>query len=135
MIKDKIVFTNGCFDILHVGHIKLLEFCRELGDYVIVGLNSDRSVRKLKGISRPINTQEQRKQILESIKYVNEVIIFDDATPLGLIKQIRPDFVVKGADYKEEEVVGFGLEGITVRICEYVPGASTTKIIQDITNR
>lgn len=134
-MKDKIVFTNGCFDIIHVGHIELLKFCKSIGNYVIVGLNSDNSVRLLKGENRPINTEENRKKILEALKYVDEVIIFDTPTPLGLIKLIRPDYVVKGGDYKEQEVVGYNVGNVKVRIFEYVAGNSTTRIIENITNR
>ena len=100
-----VVFTNGCFDILHVGHIKLLEYCSTFGK-VIVGLNSDESVRRIKGTNRPINSQTDRKLLLESIRFVDEVIIFEEDTPLQLIKRINPDFVVKGGDYKKNEVIG-----------------------------
>jgi rfaE bifunctional protein nucleotidyltransferase chain/domain len=98
-MNNKIVFTNGCFDILHVGHIMLLKECKSLGK-VIVGLNSDLSVQKLKGLSRPINNQTDRKLILESIKYVDKVIIFDEETPENLIKSIKPNILVKGDDWK-----------------------------------
>lgn len=129
----KIVFTNGCFDILHVGHIRLLEYAKSLGGYLIVGLNSDKSVKKLKGDKRPINNQNDRKRILESLKAVDEVIIFDEETPLELILKIKPQIVVKGGDYKKEQVVGFGLAEVV--IFNYLDGHSTTKIIESINNR
>jgi rfaE bifunctional protein nucleotidyltransferase chain/domain len=131
----KIVFTNGCFDLLHIGHIQLLEYSKSLGDYLIVGLNSDESVKNLKGQNRPVNNQETRKKILESIKYVDEVMIFDTPTPLPLIELIRPEYVVKGGDYKEEEVVGYNVGNTKVRIFEYVADNSTTRIIENIANR
>lgn len=126
----KKIFTNGCFDILHVGHVELLNHAKSLGDYLIVGLNSDSSVKKLKGDSRPINKQEDRKKILESLKSVDEVIIFDEETPLNLIKAVNPDIIVKGGDYKKEEVVGNTLAEIV--IFNFVEGFSTTKTIQRI---
>ena len=95
----KTVFTNGCFDIIHRGHLDLLEYCRRIGDRVVVGLNSDDSTRKLKGDLRPINTEADRKYLLESLVYVDEVIIFNEETPYLLIKSIKPDIIVKGGDY------------------------------------
>lgn len=130
---NNVVFTNGCFDILHVGHIQLLKYCKSIGDLVVIGLNSDDSISRLKGPQRPINNQEDRKTMLESIKYVDKVLIFDELTPLNLIKKIKPDIIVKGGDYTEEQVVGNKLA--EVRIFNYVEGYSTTKAIQDITNR
>ena len=126
------VFTNGCFDILHVGHIELLKYCKSFNYKLIVGLNSDASVKKLKGVKRPINNQEDRKKILESIKYVDEVIIFDDDTPIKLIEFIKPKIIVKGGDYIKEQVVGFGLAEVI--IFNYLDGYSTTKTIQSISN-
>lgn len=126
------VFTNGCFDILHVGHIKLLEYCKTLGDRLIVGLNSDNSVKKLKGNNRPINLEKDRKLCLESIKYVDKVIIFNEETPINIINDIKPDIIVKGGDYKPEQVVG--KEMAKVVIFNYINGYSTTKIIQNISN-
>lgn len=127
-----IVFTNGCFDIMHRGHLELLEYCKSLG-YVIVGLNSDESVKILKGANRPINCQEDRKYILESIKFVDEVIIFNENTPINLIKSINPDIIVKGGDYKKKEVVGNDIS--EVKIFKFVKGYSTTSAIQNISNR
>lgn len=129
----KIIFTNGCFDILHRGHLELLKFSRKLGDKLVVGLNSDASVRKLKGNSRPINTEDDRKAILESLRCVDEVVIFEEDTPLNLIKSICPDVIVKGGDYKETEVVGCDIANVV--IFEFVDDYSTTKTIQSIVDR
>ena len=102
----KIVFTNGCFDILHVGHVRYLEQARELGDILIVGVNSDSSVRRLKGPKRPINREQDRVELLAALDCVNHVIIFEEDTPYKLIKEIQPDILVKGGDYTASEVVG-----------------------------
>ena len=126
-MKSKIIFTNGCFDILHTGHFKLLKYCKELG-HVIVGLNSDRSVKRLKGEKRPIFTQEDRVFMLKSCKYVDKVIIFEEDTPYNLIKSIKPDIIVKGGDYKKEEVVGCDVAEI--KIFNYIDGHSTTNILE-----
>jgi D-beta-D-heptose 7-phosphate kinase/D-beta-D-heptose 1-phosphate adenosyltransferase len=128
--RGKTVFTNGCFDILHIGHIKLLEFCKQQGDFVIVGLNSDESVKRLKGDKRPINKQQDRLNILKSIKYVDEVVIFNEDTPYDLIKLIKPDIIIKGGDYKIEKVIGNDLA--EVRIFDYIDGISTTNILEKI---
>ena len=132
-MNKKLIFTNGCFDILHKGHIELLCFAKSLGDRVIVGLNSDASVRLLKGPSRPLNTEQDRKHILEAIKYVDEVIVFDDETPYKLIKKLNPDIIVKGGDYKPHQVAGNDI--CEVVIFDYVNGYSTTKTIENISNR
>jgi len=131
-MMSKVVFTNGCFDILHRGHMELLKYCKSLG-LVIVGLNSDESVKRLKGPDRPITNQEDRKFMLESCKYVDSVVIFDEDTPYDLIKKYRPDIIVKGGDYKEVEVIGNDLA--SVHIYEFLNGYSTTKIIENISNR
>ena len=109
----KTVFTNGCFDVLHKGHIELLRHCKTLG-YVVVGLNSDSSVRRLKGENRPFNNQQDRKFLLESCRYVDEVIFFEEDKPLELIKQIKPDILVKGGDYNKESVVGHDIVPETI---------------------
>ena len=128
-----LIFTNGCFDIIHRGHLELLRFCKGNGNTVFVGINSDKSVKRLKGDNRPVNNQEDRKFMLESLKYVDKVIVFDEDTPYNLIKHIRPDIIVKGNDYKKEDVVGSDL--CKVSIFENVEGYSTTKSIQNISNR
>tara|TARA_A100001015_G_scaffold300106_2_gene385072 strand:- start:2534 stop:2926 length:393 start_codon:yes stop_codon:yes gene_type:complete len=129
----KTVFTNGCFDVLHRGHIELLRHCKSLG-YVVVGLNSDSSVRRLKGENRPINNQEDRKFILQSCRYVDEVIFFEEDTPLNLINKINPDILIKGGDYKKEDVVGYDVVATTL-IFNYVDGYSSTKTIKSISSR
>jgi len=128
-----VVFTNGCFDILHRGHIELFSFCRSLGAEVVVGINSDESIKVLKGIERPINNQNDRKFLLESIRYIDRVIVFDEETPYNLISKVKPDIIVKGGDYKIEEVVGKELAKVV--IFDYVDGYSTTKSIQNISRR
>ena len=126
MSREKQIFTNGCFDILHKGHVELLKFCKSLG-YVTVGLNSDASVTGLKGIGRPINTQEDRKLLLQSLKYVDQVIIFGESTPLRLIQDLRPDIIVKGGDYVKQDVIGSGIAEIV--IFNTVEGYSTTNTL------
>jgi len=123
----KTIFTIGCFDILHRGHIELLRYCRSLG-HVVVGLNSDASIRQLKGKNRPFFSQQDRQFVLQSCKYIDEVIIFDEETPSELIKEVKPDIIVKGGDYKVEEVVGNNFA--EVRIFNYIDGYSTTKILE-----
>ena len=127
----KIVFTNGCFDILHFGHISYLRKAKGFGDILVVGLNSDDSVRRLKGDTRPINDERDRAQILRELECVDFVIIFDESTPLNLIRKIRPDILVKGADYKGKEVVGSEIVP-DVRLVEFVDGKSTSKIVEKI---
>ena len=127
------VFTNGCFDILHRGHIELLKFCRSQGDKIVIGLNSDTSIKKIKGNHRPINCQNDRKFLLEALIYVDKVVIFDEETPYNLIKSINPDIIVKGGDYAKDEVVGNDL--CKVIIFDYVEGYSTTKTIQSTSSR
>ena len=123
-----IVFTNGCFDVLHRGHMELLKYCREIGTKVIVGINSDNSVTGLKGPTGPHFNQKDRKCMLESCKYVDEVLIFDQADPYELIKQVKPDIIVKGGDYTPNEVVGSDIA--KVKIFNYIDGYSTTKILE-----
>ena len=129
MTETKQIFTNGCFDILHKGHVELLKFCKSLG-YVTVGLNSDASVSSLKGIGRPVNSQEDRKLILEALKYVDEVIIFEEDTPLRLIQELKPEIVVKGGDYIKTDVVGN--EIAEVIIFNTIQGYSTTDTLNRV---
>jgi rfaE bifunctional protein nucleotidyltransferase chain/domain len=129
---ELVVFTNGCFDILHRGHIELFRFCRQFGS-VIVGLNSDLSVTRLKGPTRPINSVSDRKLILEAIRYVDRVEIFGEDTPIQLIRRLKPDLIVKGGDYSAEEVVG--AEIAPVKIFNFVDGYSTTSLIRGIENQ
>ena len=129
----KIVFTNGCFDIIHPGHIHVLSKAKLFGDILVVGLNSDKSVKKLKGDSRPIQNEKTRSQKLLELKYVNHVIIFEDLTPKRLIHIISPDVLVKGGDYKTNEIVGAKRvisSGGVVKIIPLTPGFSTTAIIR-----
>ena len=127
----KIVFTNGCFDILHFGHISYLRKAKSFGDILVVGLNSNDSVRRLKGDLRPINDESDRAQILRELECVDFVIIFDKDTPIELIKKIRPDILVKGADYKGKEVVGSEIVP-DVRLVELAKGRSTSGIVEKI---
>lgn len=128
----KVIFTNGCFDILHRMHVELFQFCKSQGDKVIVGLNSDSSVKNLKGEGRPIFTQDDRKFMLESLDCVDEVIIFDEDTPFELIKKIKPDYIVKGGDYKPEEVAGNTISKVI--IFNYDENYSTTKTLSKLQN-
>ena len=127
--NQKIVFTNGCFDILHVGHVKYLEVAKSFGDMLIVGLNADDSIKRLKGESRPINPLEDRAYILASLESVSYVVPFEEDTPFDLISAIKPDILVKGADYEGKVVVGSDIAK-EVRLVQFVEGKSTTKIIE-----
>lgn len=128
-LGKKIVFTNGCFDILHAGHVSVLEFSRNQGDILIVGLNSDASVKRLKGPTRPINTQADRALVLAALESVSAVCVFEEDTPYNLIKAVRPDVLVKGGDYKKSEIVGSEFAGRVVRFA-LLKGRSTTNIIK-----
>jgi len=127
--NKKIVFTNGCFDILHIGHVKYLQKARALGDLLIVGVNSNDSVKRLKGKTRPVNDEYDRAYLLASLEVVDYVVIFNEDTPYELIKKVRPDILVKGADYKDKEVVGSDIAK-EVKLIEFVEGKSTTIIIE-----
>lgn len=131
--NKKIVFTNGCFDLLHLGHIEYLNEARALGDCLIVAINSDESVRKIKGSNRPINNEEDRKKMLLNLRAVDCVQIFKDETPLQIIKQIRPKVLVKGGDWKKEEIIGSdfvtSIGGITKSLM-FKEGYSTTNLIK-----
>jgi rfaE bifunctional protein nucleotidyltransferase chain/domain len=128
--KDrKIVFTNGCFDILHLGHIDYLMKAADEGDILIIGLNSDNSVRTLKGVGRPVNNENARALLLASLSFVNAVVLFDEPTPYELIGIIQPDVLVKGKDYKTEEIAGHDIvlaKGGQVITMDLLPGYSTT---------
>jgi len=131
----KLVFTNGCFDILHVGHVRYLESAALLGDVLVVGLNSDRSVKAIKGEKRPIVPEHQRAEVLAAVACVGYVIIFDDPDPFTLIETIRPDVLVKGADWAEDEIIGADIvkaDGGRVARVPIVGGASTTGLIDRI---
>ena len=131
----KIVFTNGCFDIIHRGHVELLKFARSLGDVLVVGLNDDESVRRLKGKNRPINTLEDRAFVLLSIRWVDFVVPFSEDTPERIIREISPDVLVKGGDYRIEDIAGANFvlsRGGRVEIFNYLEGYSTTSIIKKI---
>jgi D-beta-D-heptose 7-phosphate kinase/D-beta-D-heptose 1-phosphate adenosyltransferase len=131
----KIVFTNGCFDILHRGHVTYLNQARDLGDLLIVGINSDESVKRLKGLERPVNMLEDRAYVLSALKSVDYVIPFEEDTPLDLINLIMPDILVKGGDYTIDRIVGAQevlAHGGRVEIIPFVPGKSTSAIIDTI---
>ena len=132
MLGDKIVFTNGCFDILHPGHIHLLSSCGQFGERIIVGLNSDTSVKKLKGESRPVNDEQSRANMLAALQFTDAVVVFEDDTPEKLIQSIRPDVLVKGGDWKKDEIVGSDFVesyGGEIKTVPYLKGFSTTEII------
>ncbi|WP_024789615.1 D-glycero-beta-D-manno-heptose-7-phosphate kinase [Lebetimonas sp. JH292] len=131
--NKKIVFTNGCFDILHIGHVKYLQKAKALGDKLIVGVNSNESVRRLKGPKRQVNDEYDRAYLLASLEVVDYVVIFDEDTPYELIKKVKPDILVKGADYKGKEVVGSNIAK-EVKLIDFVEGKSTTKIIKKVKN-
>jgi rfaE bifunctional protein nucleotidyltransferase chain/domain len=132
-----VVFTNGCFDILHLGHIDYLEKAKLKGDKLIIGLNSDHSVRKLKGNQRPINSIMARSRMLAAIEFVDLVIEFNEDTPLILIESLVPDVLVKGGDYNKENIVGAEsvlISGGSVEVIEFTDGYSTTKLIDQLKN-
>ncbi len=133
----KIVFTNGCFDILHAGHVEYLSKAASEGNILVIGLNSDASVRRLKGPHRPINNQQARAILLASLGFVDAVVLFDEDTPYELIKTIQPDILIKGSDYKPEEIVGYDIliaKGGLVKTVNLVEGYSTTSIEKRILN-
>lgn len=131
----KLVFTNGCFDLLHPGHVDLLERARALGDRLVVGLNSDESVRALKGPEKPYVPQADRRRMLLALRWVDEVVIFDEATPLRLIEQFRPQVLVKGGDWPVEKIAGADFvlaRGGQVHSLPLLPGYSTTLLVRRI---
>lgn len=133
--NKKIVFTNGCFDILHPGHIHILSKAKSLGDILVVGLNSDLSVKKLKGDKRPLVSEDDRSRVLLSLRFVDYVIIFNELTPLKVIKKIKPDFLVKGGDYNENDIVGSDFvkaSGGQVEIIKFLDGYSSSNYIDNL---
>ena len=135
LLEKKVVFTNGCFDLLHLGHIDYLSKAADMGDKLVIGLNSDSSASALKGPGRPITDQLSRSVMLASFSFVDAVVIFDEPTPLHLIELVRPDILVKGADYSIEQIVGANLVlqyGGEVKTIEYLSGYSTTLIEKKI---
>ncbi len=138
MFNNKIVFTNGCFDILHQGHIDYLAQAKDVGQKLIIGLNTDASVKRLnKSPKRPINTEQSRALLLAALGFTDAIVLFDEETPYNLISAIQPDILVKGADYKPEEIVGYdivkarGGEIVTIQLTE---GFSTTALLNKITS-
>ena len=133
--KKDIIFTNGCFDILHVGHVAYLQRARSMGDILVVGLNSDSSVRKLKGKKRPVNSQKNRAKVLSALACVDLVVIFNSLTPLNLIKAIKPTVLVKGGDWNVKDIIGGDFVrslGGCVKSLPYIKGFSTRKLIKKI---
>lgn len=126
----KIVFTNGCFDLLHAGHVRYLSKAKKLGDVLVIGLNSDRSVSRIKP-GRPLTPEKQRAEILSALSAVDYVVLFNEETPLKLIKKVKPDILVKGADWAKEDIVGNDIVR-EVRTIPFVKGISTSKIIEKI---
>jgi len=131
----KIVFTNGCFDIIHRGHIEYLAQAASYGDILIIGLNTDNSVRRIKGETRPVQDEYARAITLAALQFVNAVVLFDEDTPYNLIKKVQPDILIKGSDYKPESIVGFDIvsaKGGKVVTIDFIDGYSTTKIIEKL---
>jgi len=132
---EKIVFTNGCFDILHPGHTRYLFAARELGDFLVVAVNSDRSVRAIKGPKRPILNEKTRAELVAALSFVDSVLIFDEENPLEVIRHLLPDILVKGGDWSEEEIIGADVvkaAGGEVKVIPYITGFSTTDLIKKI---
>ncbi len=132
---EKIVFTNGCFDLLHLGHVDYLEKARNLGDRLVIGLNTDDSVSRFKGPERPLQDQTSRARILAALQFVDLVVFFNEDTPLNLISELLPNILVKGSDYLAENIVGADVvkkAGGKVETIDFVPGYSTTRIVEKI---
>lgn len=131
--NKKVIFTNGCFDLLHVGHIRYLQEAKKLGDVLVVGVNSDASVKRLKGPTRPVQIESDRAEILAALSCVDFTVIFTEDTPENLIKSVKPDILVKGGDWKIDQIVGSGFvlaNGGKVMSLQFVDGKSTTKLIE-----
>lgn len=134
----RVVFTNGCFDILHRGHVEYLAKASEYGDILLLGLNTDRSVRAIKGAHRPIQDENSRALILASLSFISAIVLFDEDTPLKLIEKVQPDVLIKGADYKEEEIVGYDIvkaRGGKIITIDLVEGLSSSDLINKLTAR
>ena len=134
LAEKKIVFTNGCFDILHYGHVKLLLESKKQGDLLIVGLNSDDSIKKIKGPDRPINNNQQRSLMLASLSFVDYVVFFSEPTPIKLIEKIQPNVITKGGDYNLNSIIGANYilsNGGEVKIIPLIPNLSSSKLIKD----
>ncbi len=132
---EKVVFTNGCFDIIHRGHIEYLSKAADLGTKLIIGINNDNSIKRIKGTNRPINNEYCRALLLASLEFVDKIIFFEENTPYELIKYIKPDILVKGSDYKAENIVGFDIvtnKGGCVKTIDFIDGYSSTYIIEKI---
>ncbi len=131
----KVVFTNGCFDILHLGHVDYLAKAAKLGDILFVGLNSDDSVKRIKGPGRPVQDEKSRTMILASLQFVDYVMLFDEDTPYQLISEVGPDILVKGSDYSPEDIVGYDIvtgKGGKVVTIDFLPGYSSSRVIEKI---
>lgn len=136
--SKKVVFTNGCFDLLHAGHVRYLQEAKAQGDILVLGLNSDSSVKELKGPTRPIQNEDDRAFILSALECIDYVSVFSEQTPLDLIKRVKPNVLVKGGDWKPDQIVGsdFVLEnGGDVRSLQFVEGRSTTNIVEKISEQ
>jgi len=132
---QKVVFTNGCFDLLHLGHVDYLENAKNLGDKLVVGLNTDSSVSRFKGPERPLQDQNSRARVMAALQFVDLVVFFDEDTPLHLISELVPNVLVKGSDYLAENIVGADVvkrNGGVVKTIDFVPGYSTTRIVEKI---
>ncbi len=133
--SEKIVFTNGCFDILHRGHVEYLAQAANHGDVLVIGLNTDSSVMRLKGDTRPVQDEYARAMLMASLHFVNVVILFDEDTPYELIKKVQPDVLVKGSDYKVEDIVGYDIvkaKGGEIVTIDFIEGYSTSSIIEKL---
>jgi D-glycero-beta-D-manno-heptose 1-phosphate adenylyltransferase len=131
----KVVFTNGCFDLIHLGHVDYLEKARQLGDKLVLGLNTDDSVSRFKGPERPLQDQNSRARVLASMQFIDLVVFFNEDTPFSLISELVPDILVKGSDYLTENIVGADVvkkAGGVVKTIDFVPGYSTTRIVEKI---
>ena len=131
--NQKIVFTNGCFDVLHLGHIKILSESKNLGDKLVVGLNTDESVKILKGKNRPVNNNQHRSMMLAALSFVDLIVFFEEENPYNLIKLVLPNIITKGGDYKEKDVIGGDLilsKGGQINIIPLLPNLSSSKLIE-----